>query len=78
MCLNVIAHTFCHLVPLQSSHSIKVISIELNWEFPGSPVVKTLVLPMQGHGFNPWSGDKDPMCHTARPKNKELYYGSLF
>ena len=28
-----------------------------DWEFPGGPVVRT-----QGHGFNPWLGNKDPTC----------------
>ena len=39
--------------------------------FPGSPVVKTLCFQCRGHGFNPWSGNWDPLCCTVRPKNKK-------
>ena len=27
------------------------------WDFPGSPVVKTLCSQCRGHGFNPWLGN---------------------
>ena len=27
------------------------------WDFPGSPVVKTLPFQCNGHGFDPWSED---------------------
>ena len=29
---------------------------------PGSPVVKMLSSQYRGHGFDPWSGNKDPTC----------------
>ena len=31
--------------------------IPSSWEFPGSPVVRTLCFHCKGHGFNPWSGN---------------------
>ena len=27
------------------------------WEFPGSPVVRTVCFHFRGHGFDPWSGN---------------------
>ena len=36
-------------------HQVDTVRIKLHWNFPGVPVVKT-VLPMQGHGFDPWWG----------------------
>ena len=33
-------------------------------------MVKTLCFHHRGRGFDLWSGNKDPMCHAARPKNK--------
>ena len=30
--------------------------------FPGGPVVKTLRFPCRGHGFDPWSRNKDHAC----------------
>ena len=32
-------------------------------------MVKTL-FPMQGHGFDPWSGNSDPAYCTVQPKPK--------
>lgn len=48
----------------------------MTWDFPGGPVVKTLLsclgrvktLPMQG--FDPCSGDQDPTCHVVRPEKR--------
>ena len=28
-----------------------------SWDFPGSPVVKTLSFHCKGHGFNSWTGN---------------------
>ena len=28
-----------------------------SWDFPGTPVVKTLCFSCKGHRFDPWSGD---------------------
>ena len=38
-------------------------------DFAGGPVVKN-VLPVQGHGFNPWLENQDYTCLEAWPKNK--------
>ena len=38
------------------------------WDFPGGPVVKTLCFQCRGHGFDPWSWNKDPTCHAAWPE----------
>ena len=38
------------------------------WDFPGCPVVKTLHFQCREHGFNPWSGKKDPTCRMVQPK----------
>ena len=43
----------------------------LKRDFPGSPVVKTSSLHCRRHGFDPWSGNKNPTCHKAREKKKE-------
>ena len=45
--------------------SFKIKSIS---DFPGSPVVKTLCSQCRRHGFNPWLGNKNPICHVAQPK----------
>ena len=36
-------------------------------------MVKTPCFRCRGHGFNPWSGNKDPACHVARPREKKIY-----
>ena len=33
------------------------------WDFPGGSVVKNPRFPLQGHGFDPWSENYDPICH---------------
>ena len=40
-------------------------------EFPGTPVVGDSELPLQGHEFKTWSGNKDPTCLMAWPNNKK-------
>ena len=37
---------------------------------PGGPVVKTPCFHCRGHGFNPWSGKKDPASRMLWPKRK--------
>ena len=64
---------FCFLYtlsPLVTSPNIMALNTLLDF-FPGSPVVKTLCFQCRGHGFNPWSGNWDPLCCTVRPKNKK-------
>ena len=39
-------------------------------DFPRGPVVKTPHFQCKGHGFDPWSGNYDPMCHAAKKLNK--------
>ena len=39
-------------------------------DFPGDPVVKTPRSQCKGHRFHPWSGNYDPACRVAWPKNK--------
>lgn len=31
-------------------------------DFPSGPVIKTLCLHCRGNRFEPWSGNKDPIC----------------
>lgn len=38
--------------------------------FPGGAVVRTLALPLQGHGFNLWQVNYDPTRHTVWPTNQ--------
>ena len=38
------------------------------WDFPCSPVVKTLHCHCRGNGFDPFSGNKDSTCQTVQPK----------
>ena len=50
----------------------KYLSLKMNkvWDFPGSPVVKTLPSNEGGCGFNPWSGAKIP--HVLQPKSQNI------
>ena len=41
---------------------------EEEWEFPGSPVVRTPSFHWRGPGFNPWLGNWDPTGHVALAK----------
>ena len=45
-------------------------------DFPGSSVDKT-ALPMQGRGFKPWSGNKDPPCCLESKKKKKKAFMSF-
>ena len=38
--------------------------------FPGGLVVKILGFHRRGRGFDPWSGNKDPMSHSVDQKIK--------
>ena len=38
-------------------------------DFPKGPVVKTPDFHCKRHGFNPWSGNQDPMCQAAKKNN---------
>ena len=40
-----------------------------SWDFPGSSVVKTPFFQCRGFEFEPWLGNKDPICHV---KNKPI------
>ena len=51
-------------------------------DFPGGSVVKTLCFHCRGHGFDPWWGDLNMLCGTAKKiflillvysKHKELH-----
>ena len=37
----------------------------IHWDFPGSPVVKTLCFQCRGYRFNPWFGETK-IPHAAR------------
>ena len=39
-------------------------------KFPGGPVIRTPWFRGRGHGFSPWSGNKDPTCCMVQPKTK--------
>jgi len=42
-------------------------------DFPGGPLVKTLRFQCRDLGFDRWLGNRDPKCHTTRPKeNKKI------
>ena len=60
---------------LQSTHQIPSSLRPLIQDFPGGPVVKT-VLPLQGHGFNPLSG-KFHMLHSEKKKKTHKTYSSI-
>ena len=48
-------------------------------DLPGSPVVKTPHFPCRGCRFDPYLGNEDPTCHTARPKiKKKIENAKLF
>ena len=40
------------------------------WDFPGYRVVRTLCSQCRRWGFDPWSGNLDSACYTARPRKK--------
>ena len=42
-----------------------------SWDFPGSPVVRTLRFHCGGRKFNPRSGNEDPASHMVWPKKKK-------
>ena len=46
----------------------------VGWDFPGSPVVKDSVLPMQGLGFDPWLGTKIPHVVQCSQKIKIKFF----
>ena len=39
-----------------------------NWDFPGSPAVKTPRFHCSRRGFHPWAGNSDPTCQCSGPK----------
>ena len=39
-------------------------------DFPGGPLVRTPRSHCRGHRFDPWSGNYDPTCYAAWPKDK--------
>ena len=41
----------------QKWHILYVLILNIYWNFPGGPVVRTLHFHCKGHGFNPWSGN---------------------
>ena len=41
-------------------------------DFSGAPVVKTPCFQCRRHGFDPWSGNKDPTYHVSRLKEKKI------
>ena len=43
---------------------VQVSSKDPGGVLPSGPVVR-ICLPMQGHGFRPWSGNQHPTCHGA-------------
>ena len=42
--------------------------MQVAWDFPGGPVVRTLCFHGREQGFNPWLGDLDPTCCVVWPK----------
>ena len=34
-------------------------------------MVKTPCIYCRGHGFDPWSGNLDPTCHTVQPNREK-------
>jgi len=40
-------------------------------DFPGGPLVKTTGFQWRGHGFDPWTGNKDSTCCKERKKKKK-------
>ena len=49
----------------------KVLTEEMNRDFPSGPVVKTPHFSYRGQGFDPWSGNWDPTCQVVWPKKKK-------
>ena len=42
-------------------------SLMVQW---GPPVT----LPLQGRGFDPWLGNLDPICCSAWPRKKKIFF----
>ena len=45
--------------------------IKISGDLAGCPVVKTPYFHCKGRGFNPWSGNSDPVCHMAQAKKRK-------
>ena len=43
----------------------------MQWDFPGSPVVRTLRFHCRAHRNHPWRGKSYPTCYAAWPKKKK-------
>ena len=66
---------YSHTVEYHSAIERNVLSKTLFvWDFPGSPVVRTLHLHCSEHGFNPWSRGlrSHQLCSIAK-KKKALF-----
>ena len=64
---------YSHTVEYHSAIERNVLSKTLFvWDFPGSPVVRTLHLHCSEHGFNPWSRGlrSHQLCSIAKKKKK--------
>ena len=41
-------------------------------------MVRTLHFHCRGHGFDPWSGNEDPACHTAKKQKHNKYLNAVY
>ena len=53
-------------VPYVITAQLKIEKNNPSRVFPGGPVVGILCLHCRGHGFHPWSGNKDPTSYPVQ------------
>ena len=64
----------CHILDIQQEPTDFLKSKDRDGGFPGGPAGKTPHFPCKGHKFDPWLGNLNPTCHTAKKKPKEWSY----
>ena len=64
------ASSVCHILNIQQESTDFLKSKDRHGGFPGGLVVPTLRFPCKGHRFDPWWGNLNPTCHTAKKNSK--------
>ena len=75
---TVLPEQYCILVRCGDFVAARIIChnksiLRIWWEFPGSPVVRTLTFHLRGQGFNPGSGNPTRLA-SLPPKKIEIFF----
>ena len=62
----------CRILDIQQESTDFLKSKDRNGGFHGGPMVKTPHFPCKGHKFDPWLGNLNPTCCTAKKKIKGM------